>query len=466
MGAGEPARGAPCIFPFRSRTGEIQSMADDARRSTPPTAATILVVHDDPQTAELARQALAGDRVEVIGVGSAAEAESTLAEREVAVIVLALVLPDADGRQVYSRLSQQSRTAGIPVIMVAQSVGNHTRDECLALGVAAWLERPLDTTTLRAAVEDAVRTPPAEGHALPSDAVTGLGVRVTLAEAYEREVVHGGPGATPSTIALIDVDGVEQINETRGRAAGDELLRQVAQCIAASLHAADVLVRWRDDEFAVLLTNRDVSGAKRLLAKVQATLTSSPPIGPDGEELAVTFGAGIASVQSAASFEEVMAEADRALGRAKSLGPSRVVALDDAVPEAPTTVLVAEDDRVTATLVKHRLERSGFDVVHALTGTDALASAERGEIGLFILDIRMPGMDGFELLTRLRTSPGHASTPILMLTNLGREEDIVRAFDLGANDYVTKPFSPIELLARVQRLLRTQASSSTGSTGR
>jgi DNA-binding response OmpR family regulator len=75
-------------------------MADDARRSTPPTAATILVVHDDPQTAELARQALAGDRVEVIGVGSAAEAESTLAEREVAVIVLALVLPDAHSRRV------------------------------------------------------------------------------------------------------------------------------------------------------------------------------------------------------------------------------------------------------------------------------------------------------------------------------------------------------------------------------
>jgi DNA-binding response OmpR family regulator len=63
-------------------------------------------------------------------------------------------------------------------------------------------------------------------------------------------------------------------------------------------------------------------------------------------------------------------------------------------------------------------------------------------------------MDGIELLKRLRDSKQHADTPILMLTSLGREEDIVRAFKLGASDYLTKPFSPVELLARVQRLLR------------
>ena len=79
-----------------------------------------------------------------------------------------------------------------------------------------------------------------------------------------------------------------------------------------------------------------------------------------------------------------------------------------------------------------------------------------GEISasLVILEGRMPGINGFELLRLLRRMPAYTDTPILMLTNAGREKDIVRAFDLGASDYVTKPFSAAELVARVQRLIR------------
>ncbi|MDH5549462.1 MAG: response regulator [Gemmatimonadota bacterium] len=123
-------------------------------------------------------------------------------------------------------------------------------------------------------------------------------------------------------------------------------------------------------------------------------------------------------------------------------------------------MLVAEDDRVTATLVRHRLERAGFEVVHCESGTLALEAAEQVTFGLCISDIRMPGLDGFELVKRLRALPQYEAVPILMLTSLGREEDIVRAFSLGASDYMTKPFSPVELLARVQRLLRRRVSSS------
>ena len=73
---------------------------------------------------------------------------------------------------------------------------------------------------------------------------------------------------------------------------------------------------------------------------------------------------------------------------------------------------------------------------------------------LVILDVKMPGLDGFEVLERLRGDARFAKTPILMLTSMGQEADVVRGFGLGADDYVLKPFSPVELAARVRRLLK------------
>ena len=77
-----------------------------------------------------------------------------------------------------------------------------------------------------------------------------------------------------------------------------------------------------------------------------------------------------------------------------------------------------------------------------------------------ILDVKMPGLDGFEVLERLRKSPRYANIPIIMLTSMGQEADVVRGFRLGADDYILKPFSPTELSARVRRLLRRGRSPS------
>lgn len=118
------------------------------------------------------------------------------------------------------------------------------------------------------------------------------------------------------------------------------------------------------------------------------------------------------------------------------------------------TVLLAEDDGVVAALVKHRLTREGFEVLHATDGVAALEIAKTTPIGLAILDVMIPGMDGFELLGHLRRNPATQKVPVVMLTGLGGERDVERALGLGADDYVLKPFSPVELTARINRLRR------------
>lgn len=120
------------------------------------------------------------------------------------------------------------------------------------------------------------------------------------------------------------------------------------------------------------------------------------------------------------------------------------------------SILLAEDDDLVAALIVDRLTRDGFEMVRCSDGEAALAEARRNPPDVAILDVKMPKMDGFEVLSHLREIPELADTPVIVLTAMGSEHDVVRGFDLGADDYVLKPFSPTELAARVQRLVHQQ----------
>lgn len=120
------------------------------------------------------------------------------------------------------------------------------------------------------------------------------------------------------------------------------------------------------------------------------------------------------------------------------------------------TALLAEDDDLVAALIVDRLSRDGFELVHCSDGRAALAAARENPPDIAILDVKMPKMDGFEVLSRFREIPELVETPVIILTAMGSEHDVVRGFDLGADDYMLKPFSPTELAARVERLVHHQ----------
>ena len=113
--------------------------------------------------------------------------------------------------------------------------------------------------------------------------------------------------------------------------------------------------------------------------------------------------------------------------------------------------LVIEDDEAIGALVGAYLQQAGFDVIRECTGEGGLEAAERREPRFVVLDLGLPDFDGFELCRRLRDS---ADVPILILTARDEEADRIIGLELGADDYVTKPFSPRELVARVRAVLR------------
>jgi len=117
-------------------------------------------------------------------------------------------------------------------------------------------------------------------------------------------------------------------------------------------------------------------------------------------------------------------------------------------------VLIVEDEPDIRELVVHHLKREGYQVSAAASGEEALRQVQAAPPDLVLLDLMMPAMDGLEVCRRLRQDPATASLPIVMLTAKGDEVDRVLGLEIGADDYVVKPFSPKELLARVRAVLR------------
>lgn len=253
----------------------------------------VLIVEDDDVQARLLGLGLSKSGWQVRITSTAAEAEAILERGPVALVILDLVLPDRDGRNLLLQLREDPDILGTPIVVASAKSDPHVRAECLALGADGFLQKPFDV---------------------------------------------------------------------------EELL----------------------------------------------TLISTIP------------------VSSAGPVESTTAR--------RNAGEYRI--------------LLAEDDEVAAKLLIYRLTREvGFEVVHAADGHDALETLKSQPFDIAILDVHLPGMDGFDILSRLRTSPALADLPVIMLTALSGERHAVRGLELGADDYIAKPFSPLELIARVRRLL-------------
>jgi two-component system, OmpR family, alkaline phosphatase synthesis response regulator PhoP len=117
-------------------------------------------------------------------------------------------------------------------------------------------------------------------------------------------------------------------------------------------------------------------------------------------------------------------------------------------------ILVVDDEELIQELLKFNLEKEGYQVITAYDGPEALKVLEESRPDLVVLDIMLPGMDGIEVCSQIRLNPKFRDLPLIMLTAKGEEIDKILGLEIGADDYITKPFSPRELVARIRARLR------------
>jgi len=142
--------------------------------------------------------------------------------------------------------------------------------------------------------------------------------------------------------------------------------------------------------------------------------------------------------------------------------PSERLSGDASLSNRPI-IFVVEDEEDIARLISHNLQAAGFEVQSFVSGSSVLTEAVRESPSLFLLDVMLPGLDGFELCRQIRQTPALSVIPIIFLTAKTSEADRVKGLELGGDDYITKPFSPRELVARIRTVLRGLGHSSTGT---
>ncbi len=411
----------------------------------------VLVVDDDPDVTRLLTAVLSAPGREIRVLATAAEAEQAVRGQPVALIVLDLMLPDADGRSFLARLRDEPSTAAVPVIVLSGHVAAQARTECYALGAEAFIVKPFDPSAVATTVAAILERTGRFGHDARLDPVTALPNRVAFREAFDQATASRASGRGPIAVALLELDQYRPLAASSGWGSADRALAFAARSLARALAGASIVARWTGGAFAVLLAGLgEEDAAARIAAALRAVRDETPA---DRVAPRFTFSAGVAEWTEGSSLAESLAEAESQVVAARAAGGDVVQSSVRPGAAARRVVLLAEDDDLIASVLKHRLERGGLAVEHFSDGASAAAAAAKLRPALAILDVKMPGMDGFELLGRLRGEAALARMPIMMLTSMGNEQDVVRGLALGADDYVVKPFSPVEVVARVHRLL-------------
>lgn len=423
-----------------------------ALRRTDLPRTNVLIVEDDRLTARVLADSLAADNRNIIVAGSAAEAATVIREHDVDLVLLDLVLPDGDGRDLLAHLRTTPATRSVPVIVITARHDAVTQAECFALGADTLLLKPVESHVLIAAV--CAHLAHAAERRLEGriDGLTMLPNRTAFLDALARAAPLARRNNQPLAIAMIDLDNFKAVNDTYGHGAGDEVLQTCAQTIARALRTSDYVARWGGEEICVFFPHTTASGAALALDKAVRAVRKLEFHSGDAI-FSITFSAGVSALADRGTPEDALKEADRLLYVAKTSGRNRIIApADEADPPRPRAMLV-EDDVAVATLVIRLLERAGFSVVHFIDGGGVLQAAEQEHFSFAVIDLNVPVVHGFELVESMRKMATTSKMPIIFLTGSAEEEDIIRGFRVGADDFVSKPFNSGELMARINRLL-------------
>ncbi|MEX2284939.1 MAG: response regulator [Gemmatimonadota bacterium] len=416
--------------------------------------APILLVEDDLVTAQMLSDELRKRSWQIVVAGTAKQAYAILGQTEISLAILDIVLPDADGRDLIVSMRENPATRTTPILVMTARADPETHSESLALGAQGVLRKPVHPDVLHVAVANELQQVSERRIEARMDRLTGLPNRAAFSEALDRALPILRAHRRPISVAMLDIDNFKAVNDEHGHAVGDDVLRQVGSSISNSLRVSDFVARWGGEEFCLFMPGTTPEGAVIGVEKALAEVRGLRFVASAGGAFHVTFSAGIAELTPDQTPAEAIAKADQLLYNAKAAGRNRVLFPGREQTPLRPTVLLVEDDKAVAQMVTRLLEREGLTVTWVSDGEAALEAAAQHTFALGIFDVGLPTMDGFELLTRLRSQPIPVKWPIVMLTASNDEADVVRGFDLGVNDYVGKPFNAAELTARVKRLLK------------
>ena len=310
---------------------------------------------------------------------------------------------------------------------------------------------PMDETTEQRAAQDQKLK-----EELYKDPLTGAYNR-----RYYEEVVRKSTG--PAGIALIDVDDFKICNDTYGHYAGDMALETAANAIRSCIRNADLLIRYGGDEFLLVLPGipSDILQAK--LEQISAAVQQATVPGYSHFRLSLSIGGTMQA--NTDPMENAVRRADRLMYQAKGRKnavmvevPGHSLAALEKLLQNKSQILLVDDSAMNRMMLAEILGDS-YHILEAENGRECLETlqAEAGNIALVLLDINMPVMDGFEVLKAMNANHTIEDTPVIMISSDDSDAAIRRSYELGASDYVNRPFDARIVYRRVTNTIKLYA---------
>ena len=426
----------------------------------------ILLIDDDTALLMYIKDKLEKNDWIVIAVADPDRAINSYYDLNPDCVIIDIHMKDKNGFDVLVQLKEKMKQQFIPTIMISIDQSREIRMKSYKLGTDDFIHKPLDIEEFIVRINRQLERKQAIDNVMLIDELTRVYNRKFLPQTYDRFVNSLKRRREPFCIALLDLDHFKKVNDTYGHLMGDEVLATFADTVRKGLRINDIIIRFGGEEFIILLPETTSREAKLVLERILKGF-SNIPFEANGEEFYCSFSSGIHEVQvNEAEMTKNIEIADGALYEAKQSGRNqiRVAAVNHIdIKKKPIHIAIVDDDPIIRTMLEDLISKSkitdGFTLdIH--TFKDGMEFIEAGwhmnvnEPYLIILDGMMPRMDGLEVLQKLRSLSYQERFTVMMLTSRKSEHDITRALQLGADDYITKPFKLLELETRLGHLIK------------
>ncbi|WP_260631207.1 diguanylate cyclase [Bacillus sp. S/N-304-OC-R1] len=379
-------------------------------------------------------------------------------------LIIDINLPRKNGFQILEDIQRHANKKFVPKIMISIQNDKQTRIQAYKMGADDFIEKPIDLEEFLARMERHIERKKIFDQSVLIDELTQVYNRKFLQDTMKRSINELKRSGKYFTLAVLDLDFFKQVNDTYGHIAGDRVLIAFAQFLKENVRSTDTVFRFGGEEFIILLPSSTDMEAKEVLTRLLKEFSQETFI-ENGIEFSVTFSAGVFMIKDPEiTIQDAIKIADSALYEAKNNGRARVESankIEAAISRKQLNVSVIDDDAIIRTVLKKilqnmKFERFDLNIEVYENGLKFFQSNRLEEKGghFLVLDGMMPVMDGVEVLQKAKQAKNAKDITVLMLTGRKSEFDIAEALKLGADDYVTKPFSITELEARIKRLIQ------------
>ncbi|MBG9783080.1 GGDEF domain-containing response regulator [Shouchella lehensis] len=369
------------------------------------------------------------------------------------------------------KLLKRSIREFVPVMIIGDTDVEEQRITAFNYGVTDYLAKPLISNRLVAQLANRVQHAKRIQDRILTDPLTGAFNRRFLEVEGNRYLELFQRGQEFFSLAMVDLDHFKRINDQHGHLVGDEVLKTFSKLVQDQVREGDVFIRFGGEEFVLLLPHTTATQAEVLVQRLRTTFDNHLFKNETGTFKA-TFSAGICEVTKEwKTLAEMLEKVDQALYKAKELGRNRTLLYGDHMEKglASFELIIVEDDMVLREALVEQaktvhVEEVEITVTSYESGTRFMETDWFKPDGKYLisLDRMMPGLDGIDVLARLRRDFPESQVMVLMLTSSGEPSDIAEALTYGTDDYITKPFNQVELIARMRRLIERSISKNIG----